>query len=111
MANINVPWVVEGIITPEQSVTAMIDVIQSKGIQHSGTFWTWENKVPTSHRGLLVGSDTGPAIPVVVQMPNSRKTLSHEGPRSTGATLLYRTGPLHVTYLVDPVQSNTRANP
>lgn len=45
MANIAVPWHVDGIITPEQSVSAMIDVIQSKGIQHSGTFWTWQDKV------------------------------------------------------------------
>lgn len=45
MANINVPWQVHGIITPEESVSKMMDVIQSKGIQHSGTFWTYENKV------------------------------------------------------------------
>ena len=36
---------VEGIITPQESVSKMIEVIQSKGIQHSGTFWTYENKV------------------------------------------------------------------
>lgn len=45
MANITVPWEVHGIITPEESVRRMIDVIQSKGIQHSGTFWTYEDKV------------------------------------------------------------------
>lgn len=45
MANIELPWEVQGIITPEESVLKMIDVIQSKGIQHSGTFWTYENKV------------------------------------------------------------------
>ncbi|KAF2114671.1 hypothetical protein BDV96DRAFT_103471 [Lophiotrema nucula] len=44
MANIALPWDVQGIITPEESVVKMIDVIQSKGIQHSGTFWTYENK-------------------------------------------------------------------
>jgi hypothetical protein len=32
-------------MTPQESVSAMIKVIESKGIQHSGTFWTWENKV------------------------------------------------------------------
>ena len=52
MANIAIPWQVEGVITPEQSVVAMIDVIQSKGIQHSGTFWTWENKVRLRGTGL-----------------------------------------------------------
>jgi hypothetical protein len=44
MANINVPWDVQGIITPEESVSKMMNVIQSRGIQHSGTFWTWEGK-------------------------------------------------------------------
>lgn len=45
MANVQLPWEVQGIITPEESVAKMIEVIQSKGIQHSGTFWTYENKV------------------------------------------------------------------
>lgn len=45
MANIQLPWEVQGVITPEESVSKMIEVIKSKGIQHSGTFWTWENKV------------------------------------------------------------------
>jgi len=45
MQNISTGWEVEGIISPQESVTAMIKVIESKGIQHSGTFWTWENKV------------------------------------------------------------------
>ena len=33
MANIHLPWEVEGVIMLEESVTKMIDVIQSKGIQ------------------------------------------------------------------------------
>lgn len=45
MANVQLPWEVQGIITPEESVLKMIEVIKSKGIQHSGTFWTYENKV------------------------------------------------------------------
>ncbi|KAJ4364206.1 hypothetical protein N0V95_000828 [Ascochyta clinopodiicola] len=45
MANVQLPWEVQGIISPEESVGKMIEVIKSKGIQHSGTFWTWENKV------------------------------------------------------------------
>lgn len=45
MANVQLPWEVHGIITPEESVMKMIEVIKSKGIQHSGTFWTYENKV------------------------------------------------------------------
>jgi NAD(P)-dependent dehydrogenase (short-subunit alcohol dehydrogenase family) len=45
MANVQLPWEVQGIISPEESVAKMIEVIKSKGIQHSGTFWTYENKV------------------------------------------------------------------
>jgi hypothetical protein len=45
MANIQLSWEVQGIISPEVSVSNMISVIESKGMQHSGTFWTWENKV------------------------------------------------------------------
>lgn len=45
MANVQLPWEVQGIISAEESVAKMIEVIQSKGIQHSGTFWTYENKV------------------------------------------------------------------
>ncbi|KAF2762107.1 NAD(P)-binding protein [Pseudovirgaria hyperparasitica] len=44
MGNIETPFEVDGVITAQESVKCMIDVIQSKGIQHSGTFWTWENK-------------------------------------------------------------------
>jgi hypothetical protein len=49
MANIQLSWDVQGIISPEVSVSNMISVIESKGIQHSGTFWTWENKVTSLH--------------------------------------------------------------
>lgn len=49
MANISLAWEVHGVIQPNESVTKMIDVIQSKGIQHSGTFWTYENKVSLLH--------------------------------------------------------------
>jgi NAD(P)-dependent dehydrogenase (short-subunit alcohol dehydrogenase family) len=52
MANVQLPWEVQGIITPEESVTKMIEVIKSKGIQHSGTFWTYENKV--SHPSSII---------------------------------------------------------
>jgi len=45
MANIDLGWEVKGQLTPEESVSAMIPVIVSKGIENSGTFWTWENKV------------------------------------------------------------------
>ncbi|KAK5116088.1 hypothetical protein LTR85_009370 [Meristemomyces frigidus] len=44
MANIEVAWEVEGQMTPEESVSACIKTIESKGPEDSGTFWTWENK-------------------------------------------------------------------
>ena len=45
MANIDITWDIEGVLTPEQSVNAMIAVILAKGLADSGTFWTWEGKV------------------------------------------------------------------
>lgn len=51
MANIDVDWEVKGQLTPEESVTAMLPVIESKRPEDSGTFWTWEDKVYPS--GLI----------------------------------------------------------
>lgn len=45
MANIPLDWEVEGILTPEESVSAMLRVIPTKTVEQSGTFWTWEGKV------------------------------------------------------------------
>ncbi|KAK6396146.1 hypothetical protein LTR65_010256 [Meristemomyces frigidus] len=45
MANVDVAWEVEGQMTPEESVSACVKTIESKGPGDSGTFWTWENKV------------------------------------------------------------------
>ena len=50
MTKIEISWEVEGEMTPEESVSHCIKVIESKGIEDSGTFWTWENKV-----GFLIG--------------------------------------------------------
>lgn len=36
---------VDGIISTEQSVSAMLQVIGTKTLKDSGTFWTWEGKV------------------------------------------------------------------
>lgn len=47
MANIAVDWEVEGIISLEESVSAMIRVIETKKIHDSGKFFTWEGKVST----------------------------------------------------------------
>ena len=45
MANIALDWEVDGILTPPESVSAMIKVITSRSSEDSGTFWTWEGKV------------------------------------------------------------------
>ncbi|GAB7352854.1 hypothetical protein MBLNU459_g3459t3 [Dothideomycetes sp. NU459] len=79
MANIDLAWEVEGIITPQQSVTAMIKVIESKGIQHSGTFWTWENK----SRGSV---DQEPLIMEVPEfIPDRRFVWKPSEPANTAA--------------------------
>lgn len=45
MADISTDWDIEGILTPQESVEAMLRVIPTKTLEHSGTFWTWEGKV------------------------------------------------------------------
>lgn len=46
MGMIETTWDLDGgQITPEESVIKMMEVIRSKNIDQSGTFWTWENKV------------------------------------------------------------------
>jgi NAD(P)-dependent dehydrogenase (short-subunit alcohol dehydrogenase family) len=44
MANINVTWEVEGQMEPRESVAKCLDVIESRGPDDSGTFWTWEGE-------------------------------------------------------------------
>ncbi|KAK4508607.1 hypothetical protein PRZ48_002346 [Zasmidium cellare] len=44
MANIDLGWDVEGQLTPTESVSACLKVIESKNANDSGTFWTWENE-------------------------------------------------------------------
>uniref|UniRef100_A0A093VI98 Putative oxidoreductase n=1 Tax=Talaromyces marneffei PM1 TaxID=1077442 RepID=A0A093VI98_TALMA len=45
MGNLGIAWEISGgQITAEESVVAMIDVVQSKNIEHTGTFWTWKNE-------------------------------------------------------------------
>lgn len=51
MANVDLGWDVEGQLSVQDSVSAVLRVIESKGVEDSGTFWTWENKVC---RSLLV---------------------------------------------------------
>lgn len=55
MANIEVEWEVEGILTPQESVEKMLTVIQGKTVKDSGTFWTWEGKVSRHVPWSLLG--------------------------------------------------------
>jgi hypothetical protein len=45
MANIELDWEVDGIITPEESVKGMLQVIDTKTTSDSGTFWCWDGRV------------------------------------------------------------------
>ena len=45
MTDIRIDWEVEGEMTPKESVTHCLKVIEDRGPDDSGTFWTWENKV------------------------------------------------------------------
>jgi hypothetical protein len=46
MGKIDISWEIDGgQITAEESVNGMVQVILSKTTEHTGTFWTWENKV------------------------------------------------------------------
>lgn len=45
MANISVGWEVDGIISAEQSVAGMLQVVESRTVHDTGTFWTWQGVV------------------------------------------------------------------
>lgn len=43
MGKIEIPWDLDGAqISAQESVSAMIGVIETKTIEHTGTFWTWK---------------------------------------------------------------------
>lgn len=66
MADIELGWDVEGILTPQESVEAMLRVIPTKTIQHSGTFWTWEGLVSAA-AAVLVHSHLPPPFSFCVR--------------------------------------------
>ena len=46
MSKIEIPWDIDGgQTTAKESVLGMINVIESKTVEQTGTFWTWENEV------------------------------------------------------------------
>jgi hypothetical protein len=45
MANIDVDWEVDGVISPKESIAGMIKVIEQRSLEDSGTFWRWDGQV------------------------------------------------------------------
>lgn len=52
LANITLDWEIEGIMSVEESVSAMIAVIETKTIHDTGKFFTWEGKVSACTHGI-----------------------------------------------------------
>jgi hypothetical protein len=44
MADIEIDWQVEGSISPSESVSGMLKVVEEKGQADSGTFWCWDGR-------------------------------------------------------------------
>lgn len=45
MANVQLDWIVEGVIQPRESVEGMLRVIKEKGEGDNGSFWCWDGRV------------------------------------------------------------------
>lgn len=45
LANVELGWEVEGVITAEESVRDMLNVLDGLGSKDTGTFWRWDGKV------------------------------------------------------------------
>lgn len=53
MANVDLGWEVEGIMSADESVRGMLDVVTTKNIHDTGSFWTWEGKVCSYRKSEL----------------------------------------------------------
>ena len=72
--SVEVGWEIEAkILGVEESVSACIKVIEGKGVEDSGTFWTWEDKVGFCmlyHSCIsLTSSSNTPGNPLNSQLP------------------------------------------
>lgn len=56
MANVSVGWDIEGIISAQTSVFGMLQVVEKKVLQDTGTFWTWEGNVGTPKAFYIIQS-------------------------------------------------------
>jgi NAD(P)-dependent dehydrogenase (short-subunit alcohol dehydrogenase family) len=45
MAEVEVPWEVNGVLSPEESVKGCLQTIEARKPEESGTFWTWKAEV------------------------------------------------------------------
>ncbi|GAT25000.1 short-chain dehydrogenase [Aspergillus luchuensis] len=45
MANVELDWVVEGVIQPRESVEGMLRVVEERGEGDNGTFWCWDGRI------------------------------------------------------------------
>lgn len=43
--NHTVAWALEGTVTPEIAVSGLLQVIETKDMRHTGTFWSWDGNV------------------------------------------------------------------
>ena len=53
MADISVGWEVEGVMSPEESVQSMLEVLDASSIKDTGKFLTWQGKVRLEEAGRL----------------------------------------------------------
>ena len=96
MANIDLGWDVEGQMTAEESVSAMLKVIPSKGYRESGTFWTWENKVGLSKLQFEYATNRlSKAISMVVWKERAALLDVTQQPRRAGGDHHERSSKIH----------------
>ena len=60
-----VQWEIEGLVSLEQSVAGMIQVIETKNMRHTGTFWSWDGSVRCPNDPKITGLTFAIGSPVV----------------------------------------------
>lgn len=51
MADVPVAWEIEGVLSPENSVESMLNVIDASSISDTGKFLTWQGQVRHNNIG------------------------------------------------------------
>ncbi|KAK5625001.1 hypothetical protein RRF57_000717 [Xylaria bambusicola] len=70
MAEIELNWEVKGSISPSESVTGMLKVIEEKGKDDTGTFWCWDGRVRTFILNMTPKANDGRTEPSMVNTDN-----------------------------------------